>query len=91
MHISASRRTCANAGAICPPPEPLLKDLRTVQYEKPCHFCPYIEAWRGYFWSMLPQPKRRDEPAPKNQAVGEVVELRKAKSPDEPRRTRTHA
>jgi hypothetical protein len=74
----------------------LLKDMRQVQYEKPCHFCSYIDAWRGYIWSMLPhppQPKRRDEAAPQIQAetqpAAEVVELRTAQSPDEPRRARS--
>jgi hypothetical protein len=72
----------------------LLKDMRTVQYEKPCHFCSYIDAWRGYIWSMLPhppKPKRRDEPAPKTQPPAEVVALRTAKTADEPRRTRTRS
>jgi hypothetical protein len=68
----------------------LPKDVRTVQYEKPCHFCSYIDAWRGYIWSMLPhppKPKRPDEPAPKTQPPAAVVELRAAKTADEPRRT----
>ena len=72
----------------------MLKDVRTVQYEKPCHFCSYIEAWRGYIWSMLPQaplPKRPDEPAPKAQVTAEVVELKKPNTADEPRRTRSRS
>jgi hypothetical protein len=73
----------------------LLKDLCTVQYEKPCHFCSYIDAWRGYIWSMLPhppRPKRPDEPArTQTQAPAEVVELRAAKSAEEPRRTRSRS
>jgi hypothetical protein len=70
----------------------LLEDLRPVQYEKPCHFCSYIDAWRGYIWSMLPhppQPKRPDEPGPKTQPAAEVVELRTANSPGEPHRVRS--